>query len=184
MTRAAKKSVVKKTKAKKSAKPKAVTRKPAASKIALDVVIEDASWRKQPEGLRLLKRAARQALALGSKRKSAHLTIVLANDARLAALNGDFRGLKKPTNVLSFPGGNPREYLGDIAIAYGVVAREAKAQKKTFSAHAAHLAAHGVLHLLGYDHLTDSEAEAMEALEVRALKALRIADPYAAAFEA
>ena len=67
-----------------------------------------------------------------------------------------------------------------VAIAYGVVTREARAQKKTFSAHAAHLAAHGVLHLLGYDHFTDRDAEKMEGLELRALAAVGIDDPYAA----
>jgi probable rRNA maturation factor len=147
--------------------------------ISLAVVIEDAAWGRQPEAVRLLKRATRAALHLATKRKSAKLTIVLGSDAKLRTLNFDFRGVKKPTNVLSFPGPNSRDYLGDIAIAYGVVAREAKAQKKRFSAHAAHLAAHGVLHLLGYDHFTDSEAEEMEALEVRALKGLGLADPYA-----
>jgi probable rRNA maturation factor len=162
------------------AKPRKVAKRPTARRVfSLDVAIDDPAWRKQPEAVAWVKRAAREALRLGTKRKSATLTIVLADDTRLKALNADFRGIKKPTNVLSFPGPDPREYLGDIAIAYGVVAREAKAQKKRFSAHAAHLAAHGVLHLLGYDHFTDSEADEMEALEVRTLKGMGLSDPYA-----
>jgi probable rRNA maturation factor len=92
-------------------------------------------------------------------------------------LNTHFRGKNKPTNVLSFPSSDPA-YLGDIAIAYGVVAREAKAQKKRIKAHAAHLAVHGVLHLLGFDHEIETDAVVMEGLETRILATLGLADPY------
>ena len=103
----------------------------------------------------------------------------------MAAINAEWRGKDKPTNVLSFPA--PRDIpipagesrpLGDIVLAYGVIAREAEEQGKTLRAHVAHLMVHGTLHLLGYDHETDVEAEEMEALETSILKGLGITDPY------
>ena len=124
-----------------------------------------------------LKKAARAALAAGGGKKAASLTILLSDDARLKALNHDFRGKNKPTNVLSFPAGADT-YLGDIAIAYGVTTREAKAQGKRFADHAAHLVVHGVLHLLGFDHERAADAKRMEPLEVKILARLGIADPY------
>ncbi len=105
------------------------------------------------------------------------ITLLLAGDARLKSLNHEFRGKAKPTNVLSFPQGGG----GDIAIAHGVVAREAKEQGKTFADHATHLVVHGVLHLAGHDHIKPKDAKVMESLEVKILKRLGIADPYMAA---
>jgi probable rRNA maturation factor len=108
------------------------------------------------------------------------LTILLSNDRKLRALNASFRKQDKPTNVLSFPSPGPADsYRGDVALAYGVVAREARAQKKKFSDHAAHLAIHGTLHLLGFDHEKASDAKDMETLETELLAALGITDPYA-----
>jgi probable rRNA maturation factor len=115
--------------------------------------------------------------------KGAHspgMTILFTNDAHIRALNAEFRGKGKPTNVLAFPSDTPG-YLGDIAIAYGVAAAEARLRKKRLIDHAAHLTIHGTLHLLGYDHATAREAKAMEALEIRLLAKLGIADPYARA---
>jgi len=106
------------------------------------------------------------------------MTILLTNNIKLRALNATFRGKDKPTNVLAFPDGTPG-YLGDIAIAHGVAAAEAKREKKRLIDHAAHLAIHGTLHLLGYDHETAREAKVMETLETRLLAELGIADPYA-----
>jgi probable rRNA maturation factor len=88
-----------------------------------------------------------------------------------------FRGKDKPTNVLSFPAAEPG-YLGDVAIAYGVMAGQARAEGKKPADHATHLAVHGTLHLLGYDHVRDKDARIMEALEVEILARLGIADPY------
>jgi probable rRNA maturation factor len=105
------------------------------------------------------------------------VSILLADDARLKSLNRDFRGKNKPTNVLSFPSAQPG-YLGDVAMAYRTVAHEARVQGKRFAHHAAHLALHGVLHLLGYDHLEKCEASAMESLEIEQLAKLGIASPY------
>ncbi|HEY1878102.1 MAG TPA: rRNA maturation RNase YbeY, partial [Rhizomicrobium sp.] len=106
------------------------------------------------------------------------LTILLAGDRKLKALNQDFRGKNRPTNVLSFPSANG--YAGDIALAYGVTAKEAKQAGKTFTDHAVHLVVHGVLHLAGYDHERPSDASVMEPLEVKILGRLGVADPYMA----
>ena len=140
-------------------------------------MIEDAKWRaKRGLGARL-KRAATLALSRGGHAGGA-LTILLSNDRKLHALNVSFRGKDRPTNVLSFPT-RQDAYLGDVAIAYGVAAKEARAAGKSLSDHAVHLAVHGVLHLLGYDHVTNRQAKIMEPLEIEILASLGIADPYA-----
>jgi len=140
----------------------------------ITLVVEDEDWRAH-RGLRLkLLRAADAA------RKAARLkgdvTILLAGDKKLAALNRDFRGKNRPTNVLSFPGTDG--YAGDIAIAHGVTAAQAKAAGKRFADHATHLVVHGMLHLGGYDHERAKDAKVMEPLEVKLLKRLGIPDPY------
>lgn len=147
---------------------------------SIALVIEEEKWR-AVRGLRArLRRAAALALSMAGipPRRGAMLTILLGDDERLRALNFAFRGRDKPTNVLSFPGG--ADYLGDIAIAYGVTRREAQEGGKALIDHATHLAVHGVLHLAGYDHESDSEAQIMEPLETRILGKLKIADPYGA----
>src|SRR5207248_6942435 len=112
------------------------------------------------------------------------LAVVLTDDAGIRALNRAWRGLDKPTNVLSFPAMSlpdrsqgPRT-LGDIAIAYETARHEADAENKPFKHHLSHLAIHGFLHLIGYDHETDDEAELMEGLERQILAGLGIPDPY------
>jgi probable rRNA maturation factor len=109
------------------------------------------------------------------------LTLLLTNDERLRTLNAQFRGKDTPTNVLSFPAEDPGGYLGDIAIAFGVTTREAAAAGISVEFHTLHLAVHGVLHLLGYDHVRNSEARIMERLEIAILDELGIPDPYARA---
>ena len=143
----------------------------------IDIVIEEKAWRTAEPRARALARTAAVATLKAERRADANIAILLAADARLQALNGAFRGKDAPTNVLSFPGAG--EHLGDIALALGVCAREAAEQGKTLAAHLQHLTAHGVLHLLGYDHETDAEAEAMEARERDILAGLGVADPYA-----
>ena len=136
-------------------------------------------WRKLRGLSPRLTLAGERALKKVKAPRKASLTILLAGDSALRDLNRDFRGLDKPTNVLSFPAAaNDRGYLGDIAIAYGVTQAEAKKSGKRLADHAAHLVVHGVLHLLGYDHEREDEARAMEALEVTILAGLGIADPY------
>lgn len=103
------------------------------------------------------------------------VSIVLADDRELRALNKKYRGIDRPTNVLSFETGDS-ELLGDIFISYDTVMRESDA--KSFAAHAAHMVVHGVLHLMGYDHLKNSDAEKMETLEARIMKKLGLKNPY------
>jgi probable rRNA maturation factor len=156
---------------------------------AVTVVIDDRGWLKRvADPARLLRRAARAALEVARRPRgvkpggSVALTVALMSDRAVRRLNHDFRGKDKPTNVLSFPADRVpgrRVELGDIALAQGVVRREAREQGKTAADHLAHLMVHGVLHLLGYDHETEPEAGRMEALERKALAALGIADPYA-----
>ncbi|HEY1711047.1 MAG TPA: rRNA maturation RNase YbeY [Rhizomicrobium sp.] len=141
----------------------------------IDIVIAEKKWRTPGLAARL-EEAAMLALKKHKKAKVS-LTLLLADDGRLQELNRDFRGKNKSTNVLSFPADDDA-YLGDIALAYGVTAREAKAAKKTIADHATHLVVHGVLHLLGYDHETARDAEIMEPLEVQILAKLGISDPY------
>ena len=143
----------------------------------ITLLVEDPQWRSH-RGL-----MARLTKAADAARRSARLkgafTILLADDKKLRALNRDFRGKNKPTNVLSFPGGDG--YAGDVAIAYGVTKKEAKAATKVFADHATHLVVHGVLHLAGYDHERPKDAKVMEPLEVKILGRLGIADPYVVA---
>ena len=121
--------------------------------------------------------------ALAGRRKSAELVVRLVDEAESATLNERFRGKRGPTNVLSFPFRAPApvrsELLGDLVICAPVVAREAAEQGKPESAHWAHMLVHGLLHLLGYDHLEPSEAKEMEALERKILSGLGLPDPYA-----
>jgi probable rRNA maturation factor len=142
------------------------------------VLVEEPQWRKEgrefPGELRRATKAALDQVETESK----SMTILLADDAKLEALNAQFRGKQKPTNVLSFPAAGG-DYLGDVAIAYGVTAREAKESGKSIHDHTLHLAVHGVLHLLGYDHESAREARIMEPLEIAILAKLGIADPYA-----
>lgn len=144
----------------------------------IDVEIEDAAWTSAlPEAEALVARAAEAAL----RGRGEGVTVLLADDAAVRDLNARFRGKDYATNVLSFPApANPEQHLGDIALAYGVCAREAGEQGKPLGHHLQHLVAHGVLHLLGYDHETDADADVMENLEREILAGLGVPDPYAA----
>ena len=128
------------------------------------------------------RRWAEAALAGAGYTRDAELTLRVVNEAECAALNEAYRHKQGPTNVLSFPFVAPPEVesalLGDIVICAPVVLREAVVQGKTPEAHWAHLVAHGVLHLLGYDHHDEARAEAMESLEIRILAGLGYPDPY------
>jgi probable rRNA maturation factor len=112
------------------------------------------------------------------------VTVLVDDDVRLRGLNKRWRGIDKPTNVLSFGApdqeGGAAAHLGDIAISYETAAQEARAGQKPLPDHIAHLAAHGFLHLLGYDHESDAEAEAMERLERTILARVGVPDPYVA----
>ena len=110
------------------------------------------------------------------------ITVRFVNNDESQQLNNDYRGKDKPTNVLSFPFECPPEVpldlLGDLVICVPVIAREAEEQQKPIAHHYAHMIVHGTLHLLGYDHIEDAEAEEMEGLEIAILAKLAIDDPY------
>ena len=159
----------------------------------LDFQITVASWQRIPR-LRARLQQAAQVTAAHLPKKFAFpfcATVLLAGNAKIQQLNHDFRGMDKPTNVLSFPQYSPAELpklgkqktaveLGDIALAYQYTAKEAKENNKLLINHATHLVVHGLLHLFGYDHCHDEEAEVMEKMEIRIMKALGLPDPYIA----
>lgn len=163
----------------------------------VETLTEDPRW--EAFGLADLgERVGRAVLAdQGLPAEGFLVSLLGCSDARIAGLNADFRGRPQPTNVLSWPsqeraaatdGGAPLrpqagpagmpEELGDIAIAWETCAREAEEQGKPMADHVTHLLVHGMLHLLGYDHLRDADAALMEATEVRILAGLGLADPY------
>jgi len=119
-----------------------------------------------------------------SDQAAVEVSLLLTDDAHQQALNLRWRGLDQPTNVLSFPAGDeptsPDQalLLGDISLAYETVAAEAQDQQKTFDDHVSHLLVHGLLHLLGFDHDSDADAEEMETLEIEILQGLGISSPY------
>ncbi len=152
----------------------------------VDLVEEDPRWAEQDLEA-IAERSARAALlAVGLDPDRHEISLLACDDARIARLNADFRGLDKPTNVLSWPafdGAVPAPedeplFIGDLALAYETCWREAEAASIPLRDHAAHLVVHGVLHLLGYDHEMEAEADAMEEIETKILATMGIADPY------
>jgi probable rRNA maturation factor len=147
----------------------------------IDIEIEDASWTEALPDAEALVRTTVEASLAQEGADGEGVSLLLTNDLAVQALNARFRGQDKPTNVLSFPAPtNPERFLGDVALAFETCAREAAEQGKSLAHHLQHLTAHGVLHLLGYDHVSDAEASEMEGLERVILAGLGIADPYAA----
>lgn len=143
--------------------------------LVVDVVMAEPAWRRLvPRAETLARRAV--AAALRDSGEAGSVSVLLADDRALRRLNGAHRGKDKPTNVLSFPGA--AGHLGDIALALGVVQREARAAGKRPAAHLAHLVAHGALHLLGHDHLNAGQARRMERAEARAMHHLRLPNPW------
>lgn len=146
----------------------------------LDVLVEAAPWNEH-RALRPLLRRAVETAAAELSTSAAELAILLTDDSAIRVLNRKWRGIDAPTNVLSFPAEVPDgapPLLGDIVFGYETVVREARRDGKPFAHHVAHLAVHGFLHLCGYDHERDSDAETMEQLERTILRRLDIADPY------
>ena len=163
----------------------------------VDTVIEDARW-EELDLPALADRAVSAVFAeIGLPEQGFALCVMGCNDARIGELNGAFRGKGQPTNVLSFPAWNRAadgpglvpelpeagdaddpEELGDLAISYDTCAVEAAEQGKDMSHHVMHLVVHGILHLLGYDHIDDADAALMEGLEARILASLGVDDPY------
>ncbi|PWL19465.1 rRNA maturation RNase YbeY [Falsochrobactrum shanghaiense] len=154
--------------------------------IHIDIMIEAGNWPDETVLEGLATRAVAAAWDnLRLKPAESELSLVFTDDASIQALNAQWRGKDKPTNVLSFPafpvraGDQPGPMLGDIIIARETVEREALDEGKPFENHLTHLIVHGFLHLLGYDHQTEEEAEEMERRERDILHALAIPDPYA-----
>jgi probable rRNA maturation factor len=149
----------------------------------LDIAIEDDGWAALPNLELMVEQAAAAALPKGEQSKI--ITLLFADDETMQDLNKEWRGLDKPTNVLSFPAPKdqpvpPGELplLGDIVLGFGICAREAEEAGKTLGNHTCHLIVHGVLHLLGYNHENDKDAEVMEAVEIKILSTLGIENPY------
>ncbi len=151
---------------------------------AIDISAESEDWTRIPDLEAFVRRAAEAAM-LDNEAPPSEISVVLSDDEHIRELNKHHRGMDKPTNVLSFPpartktpAGMPR-FLGDVVLAFETVEREAAEETKPIEDHLAHLVVHGVLHLLGYDHEDEDEAETMEARERQILAKLGIPDPYA-----
>ena len=149
----------------------------------IDVLVESPLWDKEPEACATVERAINTA-AEAIDAPAGEVVVMLTDDETIRALNRDWRKIDKPTNVLSFPAvktpGIEPIMLGDIVIAYETLQRECSEEDRVFLHHLAHLAVHGFLHLMGYDHQDDSDAEAMEQLESSILARLDMPDPYLA----
>jgi probable rRNA maturation factor len=154
-----------------------------------EVLVVADCWQAEPDAEAVIHRAiATAAEMVDADIGEAELAVMLTDDAGIRTLNSNWRGIDKPTNVLSFPAlqptgpsrpGDAPRMLGDIAIAYETTRKEADDEQKPFDHHLSHLAVHGFLHLIGYDHEKDDDAEAMEALEQEILAQMGIPDPYA-----
>ena len=153
-----------------------------------EVLVVADCWQREPDSEAVIQRAiAAAADTVDNDVAEAEIAVMLTDDSGIRTLNSNWRGIDKPTNVLSFPAlqptappgdDDPPRMLGDIAIAYETLRREADEEAKPFDHHLSHLVVHGFLHLIGYDHETEAEAEAMEALEKEILAQLGIPDPY------
>jgi probable rRNA maturation factor len=160
---------------------------PAALPMTEVLVVAD-GWQSEPDAEAVIQRAIAIAAEMADADiGEAELAFMLTDDAGIRTLNNNWRGIDKPTNVLSFPALPPTgpagpddapRMLGDIAIAFETTRQEADDEQKPFDHHLSHLAVHGFLHLIGYDHEEDDDAEAMEALETEILAQLGIPDPY------
>jgi probable rRNA maturation factor len=156
---------------------------PDKSTPVIDVLTASPLWEKEPQAVPVVERAVAVA-AQAIDAPLGEVVVMLADDETVRSLNRDWRKIDKPTNVLSFPAartpGIEPVMLGDIVIAYETLTRECEEQDRVLLHHLAHLAVHGFLHLMGYDHQNDSDAEAMEQLETAILARLDMPDPYLA----
>ncbi len=165
--------------------------------LEIDILIEDDAWSEDQLEAQAQAVFATTLEDLGLEPSQFSVSILACSDDRIAALNADFRDKPTPTNVLSWPSEDraapvagemphlpppnpvgPPEELGDIALAHGVLTREAVEAGRPFEHHLAHLLTHGLLHLLGFDHIQDADADLMEGIETRILARLGVPDPY------
>ncbi|HZQ13979.1 MAG TPA: rRNA maturation RNase YbeY [Pseudolabrys sp.] len=146
----------------------------------IDIQVASPLWAAEPRA----EATVRAAIAAAAKARAVtgEVSVLLTDDASIRALNRDWRRIDKPTNVLSFPAAREAgpAFLGDIVVAYETLARECADEGREFLHHLAHLSVHGFLHLVGYDHQSDAEAEEMERLESRVMRSLDMPDPYLA----
>jgi probable rRNA maturation factor len=141
----------------------------------ISTLIQSAHW---SDNAPLIQKSVIVAYNVLEGPRIGELSIVLSDNKEVQRLNRDYRGKDKPTNVLSFPVPQPAPLLGDIVLAYETIRDEALQKNIAFEDHVAHLLIHGFLHLQGYDHIEESDAEEMEALEIKALALLNIDNPY------
>ena len=145
----------------------------------LETIIEAEAWETALPDAEALAARVFAAARAREPRLSGSAALLLTDDGAVQDLNARFRGKDAPTNVLSFPSDEPAPgFLGDIALGYETCAREAREKGVALADHAAHLIAHGLLHLVGYDHIEDADAEEMERLETEILAGLGVSDPY------
>lgn len=152
-----------------------------ASAPAIDIQVVSKLWQAQPQAEQTVRAAIAAAAALSTT--DGEVSILLTDDKAIRALNRDWRGIDKATNVLSFPApaatpSAPSKMLGDIVMAYETLAQECDRENRGFLHHLAHLTVHGFLHLIGYDHQTDTQADAMEGLESKIMARMNLPDPY------
>ena len=161
-------------------------------RLELDVIVDVPAWLDAlPAAEAICRRSAEAAYHAAGGGAEAEASVVLSNDARVKALNAAWRGKNEATNVLAFPAADvpqarapgplqPPLMIGDVIIAFETAVAEARVEGKEFCDHLSHLVVHGMLHLLGYDHQKDDEADEMESLEVAVLASVGVADPYSA----
>jgi probable rRNA maturation factor len=153
-----------------------VAPKRRAATPAIDIQVASKLWQAQPAA----EQTVRAAIAAAAKfaKADGEVSVLLTDDETIAKLNCDWRKIDKPTNVLSFPAPKGAAMLGDIVVAYETSMRESIDEDHVFLHHLAHLAAHGFLHLIGYDHQNDADADEMEGLESKIMTSLKMPDPY------
>jgi probable rRNA maturation factor len=175
----AKKTAANKKRANKTLAPSKTRAARTKTNVKIDIRVESDLWKRQREIKTVARRAIVKAAAMMA-RPTCELSVLLTDDPTIRTINAGWRGVDAPTNVLSFPApdAGAQRFIGDIVLAYETIATEARAEHKPFVHHFAHLAVHGFLHLLGYDHVRKKDAEVMEETERDILRQLQIPDPY------
>jgi probable rRNA maturation factor len=148
----------------------------ARNEILTDVLIDHKSWKNHPNLSALIDIAIERTLIFTQNTHYKEISIYLTSNKIIKSLNNKYRGINKPTNILSFQSEEP--HLGDLILSYEYINQELEVYKKEFDAHISHLIIHGLLHLLGINHDDDKDAKAMEEIEIKILKELGYNNPY------